>query len=601
MQPPQVFQRLRGAFPAPGTARRAGGHRARAIAERVLFSGLHELMRAACRLDGPNVFENVLRALDIEIHSPSAEWQRIPESGALVVAANHPTGLLDGAIAAAVCLRRRPDVRILVNHLLPSHAAVDPYLIRVDPYGRSGSVEANRGSMRQAVRWLKSGGALIVFPAGDVSRIDWKHWAVEDPDWNPAVARLIRAGGASVLPLHIRAGNSPVFHLLGAMHPRLRTARLPFEMLNKRGAEVSVRVGTPVSLRKLAPMDDRGMMEHLRARTILLGKCFSAPAPRPVAAAESEPAAASRPSMLERSLQRRCLVETPDWAVTLFRAHEDPELMQEIGRLRELAFRCAGEGTGRETDIDRFDGHYDQLVLWNLKDGAVAGGYRIGATQTILAELGVAGLYTSTLFRFSPEFFRRLGPAAELGRSFICPQYQKLYMALLTLWQGIGAWIVRHPECRHLFGPVSISDSYTSASRLLLSTALLETAGEPALAKLVRPRRPLRSFQKQSIEREWRRLRLSEPEQLSELVASIEPDGKGMPVLLRQYLRLGGRLLAFNVDKDFSNTLDGLILVDLLGADTQLLQRYLTAEGVRTLLSFWKQDAPLDTARRRSS
>lgn len=263
--------------------------------------------------------------------------------------------------------------------------------------------------------------------------------------------------------------------------------------------------------------------------------------------------------------------------------------MREIGRLRELTFRAAGEGTGREIDIDRFDGHYDQLVLWNLKDGAIAGGYRIGATEAILPGRGPAGLYTSTLFRFQPEFFRRLGPAAELGRSFVCPEYQKLYMPLLMLWQGIGAWIVRHPECRYLFGPVSISDTYAPASRLLLSTALLETAGEPELARLVRPRRPLRSAQAGSIRREWRRLRLSEPEQLSELVASLEPDGKGMPVLLRQYLKLGGRLLAFNVDRQFSNTLDGLILVDLLRTEPQLLQRYLTADGARTFLSYWEE------------
>jgi putative hemolysin len=162
-------------------------------------------------------------------------------------------------------------------------------------------------------------------------------------------------------------------------------------------------------------------------------------------------------------------------------------------------------------------------------------------------------------------------------------------MPLLMLWQGIGAWIVRHPDCRYLFGPVSISDTYAPASRLLLSTALLETAGEPALARLVRPRRPLRSPEAGAVRREWRRLRLSEPDQLSELVASLEPDGKGMPVLLRQYLKLGGRLLAFNVDRHFSNTLDGLILVDLLRTEPQLLQRYLTAEGAKTFLSYWQE------------
>lgn len=588
VQPAQLFPHSSNGLGRPGRVWSGRSQKARRIAEDLLFSGLYGLMRAASRLDGSNVFDRLLRALDIDLAVPPGEWERIPEAGPLLVAANHPTGLLDGVIAAGICLRRRPDVRILVNHLLPSHEAIDPYLIRVDPYGRPGSVDLNRAAMSRAVRWLKSGGALIVFPAGDVSRIDWKRWAIEDPDWSPSIARLIRAGNASALPIHIRAGNSPVFHMLGVVHPRLKTVRLPFEMLNKRRASVRVRVGMPVPLRKLASMDDRAMMEHLKARNILLGKCTALAAGGPQPAGEPAPAVITRPALPGRSLERRCLAATSNWAVSVFRPAEDPELMHEIGRLRELTFRAAGEGTGREIDVDRFDQHYDQLVLWNLKDGAIAGGYRIGATQSILPGQGPAGLYTSTLFRFQPEFFRRLGSAAELGRSFVCPEYQKLYMPLLMLWQGIGAWIVRHPECRYLFGPVSISAAYAPASRLLLSTALLETAGEPELTRLVRPRRPLRSTLSGAIRREWRRLRLNEPEQLSELVASLEPDGKGMPVLLRQYLKLGGRLLAFNVDREFSNTLDGLILVDLLHTERTLLDRYLTPGGARTFLSYWQ-------------
>lgn len=551
---------------------------------------LRELARQAGAEPGSNAFEKVLRALEVSIEILPGELARIPASGPLVVVANHPTGLLDGAVAAALVLRVRPDVRVMVNHLLPSDPGFEPYLIRVDPYARKGSIRRNLPSMRAALEWLRKGHALIVFPAGDVSRLDWKQRAIADPEWSPSTARLIRAARAAALPFHIGAANSAAFHVLGAVHPRLRTLRLPFELLNKRGARVQVRIGMPVPWRKLSPFDDRSMIAHLQARNSLLGKC---PAPSPLENAADTPGSRlpTRRDLLERSLRRRCLVESADWAVALFRGSEDPELLEEIGRAREISFRAAGEGVGREIDVDRFDPHYEQLVLWNLKDGVIAGGYRIGPTSSILPVYGPAGLYTSTLFRYQPGFFRRLGPAAELGRSFVSPAYQKHYMALLTLWQAIGAWVCRHPEVRYLFGPVSISQCYQPVSRMLMSIALQATAGDPELARLVRPRRPLRAPGAAAIRREWQRLRLNEAEQLSELVASIEPDGKGLPVLLRQYLRLGGRLLAFSVDPEFSGVLDGLILVDLLRTEQDLLERYLTPEGARAYLQRWKPAA----------
>ncbi len=559
-------------------------------ASEVVCRKLRELARQAGGEPGANAFEKVLRALGVSIEIPPGELERIPASGPLVVVANHPTGLLDGAVAAAVVLTVRPDVRVLVNHLLPSDPGFEPYLIRVDPYAGRGSVRRNLPAMRAALDWLRRGHALVVFPAGDVSRLDWKQRAVADPEWGPSTARLVRAARAAALPFHIGAANSAAFHVLGAVHPRLRTLRLPFELLNKRGARVQVRIGMPVSWRKLSSFDDRALITHLQARNSLLGRC-TAPPPPGHTGDKHESRPPSRRDLLERSLERLCLVENAEWAVALFRGEEDPELLEEIGRAREISFRAAGEGVGREIDVDRFDPHYEQLVLWNMKDGAIAGGYRIGPTTSILPAHGPAGMYTSTLFRYQPGFFRRLGPAAELGRSFVSPAYQKQYMALLTLWQAIGAWVCRHPEVRYLFGPVSISQSYQPVSRMLMAIALQATAGDPELARLVRPRRPLRAPGAAAIRREWQRLRLNEAEQLSELVASIEPDGKGLPVLLRQYLRLGGRLLAFSVDPEFSGVLDGLILVDLLRTEREQLERYLTSEGARAYLQRWKPAA----------
>lgn len=558
---------------------------------RAVFTGLYELAQRAEELEEGDIFERLLRALEVRVEIPAGDASRIPDSGAVVVAANHPTGLLDGAVVASLCLRRRPDVKILVNHLLPRHELLEPFLIRVDPYGGRGSGEANRRPLREALRWLTEGHLLITFPAGDVSRVDWRQGGVADPGWNPSIARLARLAQAAVLPCSLRAFNSAAFHLLGSVHPRLRTIQLPFEMLNKRGARVQVRFGLPVPFARLARLNDDAMIDHLQARTNLLGKCSGTESRACSAMPLPARVGSCRPGLLDRSLGRCCLVESADWAVALFRGSEDPELLREIGALREITFRAAGEGTGGTIDLDRFDLHYDQLVLWNLKDRAIAGGYRIGACSAILDKYGAAGLYTSTLFRFHPEFFRRLGPAAELGRSFVAPPYQIQYMPLLMLWRAIGAWVCRHPECRCLFGPVSISDAYEPATRLLLSIALPTLAGDRELSRFVKPRRPLRAAQERAIRREWQRLRLDRPEQLSEVVASIEPDGKGLPVLLRQYLRLGGRLLAFNVDPAFSNVLDGLVLVDLLGTDRTLLDRYLTPEGARACLARWSAAA----------
>ena len=258
----------------------------------------------------------------------------------------------------------------------------------------------------------------------------------------------------------------------------------------------------------------------------------------------------------------------------LAHSRQIPSLLREIGRCRELAFRNAGEGTEQHLDLDRFDEHYEHLFLWHKADRRLAGAYRLVVTSDVLPRFGVGGLYTSTLFRFHPDFFRRMGPALELGRSFVMPEYQKNYAALLLLWKGITKAVQRRPEAPVLFGAVSISREYSSASRSLI-TAYLSDRATHELARMVVPRRKFRERAMRNSQ--VRRLATisADIDDISLSIADIEDDGKGIPVLIRQYLKAGGRVLGFSVDPDFSNTLDALMLADLRSAPQALLERYM--------------------------
>jgi putative hemolysin len=252
-----------------------------------------------------------------------------------------------------------------------------------------------------------------------------------------------------------------------------------------------------------------------------------------------------------------------------------PRMLHEIGRQRELTFRQVGEGTGKSLDLDRFDDYYWHLLLWNRKKRELVGAYRAGNTTEILEQHGVAGLYTNTIFRYDERLFQKLGPSIELGRSFVRPEYQRQYAPLLLLWKGIAGLIAMHPEIPVLFGAVSVSNDYNKASRELIYRFFESRIEKDELSELVAARHPFRP----AFLRRWdctgmcRALR--DLDELSEPIADVEPDGKGLPILMRQYGKIGGKLLGFSVDRGFSNTLDGLVVVDLRQTDPQVLHRYM--------------------------
>lgn len=596
--------------PRQGVARRAFGAVLSPALERALaFHRLNDIYRDVTAVDDGRPFaEKVLEQLNVQVDINPAELDRIPRTGPLIVVANHPFGAVDGIILMSILHKARPDAKVMANFLLGRIRELRRMLICVDPFDAAGSKARNLTPLKQAIRHVKAGGALGSFPAGEVAHFHLNQRSIVDPPWSQTIGRIARRSGATVLPLYFHGRNSQLFQVLGMIHPRLRTAMLPRELLKKRTHTIKVRIGHPIPPARLdALADDRRLTDFLRTRTYLLAAGLHRRRPKrgvPAPAAH-EPAHQPIIDPVPRAdLWRQIaalpaetrVVDAGEQAVYCVGADQAPLALREIGRLRELAFRAVGEGTGRPLDLDRFDDDYRHLFVWHRIDQQIVGAYRIATTEQIIPRRGIAGLYTHTLFDYGRELIEQIAPAMELGRSFVNPQYQRNYTALMNLWKGIGTIAARNPRCCRLLGPVSISNDYHDLSRQLMVQFLNANRMAPELARLCRARNPMRIRRRPRAVRDVESIALRDINDVSELIADIELQPRGVPILLKQYLKLGAKLLAFNIDPDFGDVLDGLILIDLRQTDPRILGRYMGRENARAFFAYHQTPATAEQA-----
>jgi putative hemolysin len=564
------------------------------------FPELNDARARTASFDPSEPFaERALRALRVSIDVEAASLERIPSAGPVVVVVNHPFGGLDGLALLALLKRRRPDVKVLANRLLAHVPEMRDDCLFVDPFGGAGSARRNTAPIRAALRWVRGGGALAVFPAGEVSSLSLRRGDVADIGWSASVAGLIRASGANVLPMFFSGRNSDAFQVAGLISPRLRTLMLPRELMRSRGTCVRVQVGNVISASQVAQYhSDDELAAYLRVRTYLLAgrehrvvarPQASLPTPRALTEIAEPEDVVAIAREVESLAPDRSLAKSGGLRVYYARADEIPRTLREVGRLREITFRAVGEGSGKPRDLDGFDESYLHLFVWDESMHQVVGAYRLGLTDRILAASGKDGLYTHTLFHLRDELLFRIGPAIELGRSFVRAEYQKEFAPLMLLWKGIARFVAREPRYKMLFGPVSISNDYRSLTRQLLIEFLkVHAAGDDELHALVSPRNPPPA--RFGPGRNWK-VKLAGTivrtiEGIDELVGEIESDRASMPVLLRQYLKLNAKLLGFNIDPDFGDALDGLMLVDLTTVERAILARYMGRENADAFLQF---------------
>jgi putative hemolysin len=520
-----------------------------------------------------------LDVLGIDYKIVRGALDRVPATGATVVVANHPLGCVEGVILAELLLMVRSDIQILANQYLKTVPELDELFIGVDVLEGKNARQANLNAMRTAHRHLANQGLLLIFPAGEVSHlVDRKQQKLQDKEWSQSVSKLIKKHQATSVPIFINGCNSTHFYLAAKIHPLLRILMLGRELLNKKNKTIEIAIGHPIKFKEVSTLCDQQLVNYLRLNTYLLNPATKQKRDKDAADQQLPPIAERLPlSDLKKDIDtlsfENHLLGYNDFDVYCAKAEEIPCLLHEIGRIREINFRAVGEGTGLALDVDKFDRDYLHLFIWDKSANQIVGAYRLGLANQLIEKHGTAGLYSNTLFNYDSRFINNMGKSIEMGRSVIANEYQKNMTSLLLLWKGIATFVSRNPSYTHLFGPVSISNDYSDDARQLLAETMSLHFYDQYQAKLVAATNPLPQMK----HLDWNSSLLSslaDLQLLSKVIARID-EGKGVPVLLRQYLGLNGKFVSFNVDTEFNDALDGLIVVDMRKVGVKTIGRYM--------------------------
>ncbi len=538
-----------------------------------------------------NFFALACKHFNLQYDLNESALDHIPKEGACVIVANHPHGLSDGIMFGDIAMKVRSDIRVVVNEFLEAIDGMRPYTISVDVYGGDKAKRANMSAMRDLMKWLRAGHCVLVFPSGSVSTYSKRDRCVIEDPWQTNMISVIRKTQAQVVPLHISGSTSPFFQFISRIHKPIRGNFLPREIVRDCRTRHTIRVGSTISSSMHDTYSsDEALTDYLKLRTLLL----------------SYPSQADMSNMEDRSMQFTAIAEdipqqklseeisklpedalyyegsTTGLQIYVAQAENIPLVMQQIAISRERTFRVVGEGTGLAYDRDEYDEYYHHLFMWDSKKQRLAGAYRMGLSDKILQEYGTKGIYNGQFFRFADKMLPVLTQGIEMGRAFLATEYQGLAASLDTLWMGIGRYVLRHPQYRYLYGTVSISQAYSPCSRALMHSYLQVHEMQEDYAPLVTALcAPLQDRLLPS-EEDLLKSTITDVKQLSKLVSDVEGKEVAIPILLKHYMRLAGKMLSFGLDESFGNTLDCLVLVDLEKTPARILRRYQGLTGTES-------------------
>ncbi|WP_442265164.1 GNAT family N-acyltransferase [Tenacibaculum sp. ZS6-P6] len=516
--------------------------------------------------------KGLLDEFQIEFEIPEDDFKRIPKEGPFITISNHPLGGIDGILLLRLLVEHRPDYKIIANFLLHRIEPLKPYVMPVNPFENHKDAKSSVSGIKNALLHLREGKPLGIFPAGEVSTYrDGK--LMVDKEWEEGAVKLIKKAKVPVIPIYFHAKNSRLFYFLSKISDTLRTAKLPSELLSQKKRVIKVRIGKPISVKDQDTYKEiPAFYEFLRKKTYMLANPFETnqrlistqklklPKKTKNISNQRNPELFVKEIDSLRDHGKRLLI-SKDYEVFFTDTKEIPNILHEIGRLREITFREVGEGTNNALDLDKFDKYYHHLLLWDNNAKKVVGAYRMGLGKEIYKRYGINGFYIQTLFKIEPELHPMMENTIEMGRAFITKEYQQRPMPLFLLWKGIVHVTLRYPKYKYLMGGVSISNQFSDFSKSLMIEFMKSHYYDPYVAQYIHPKKEFKVKLKDGDKDFVFDATQSDMNKFDKIIDEVEPGALRIPVLIKKYIKQNARLVAFNVDPKFNNAIDGLMYI----------------------------------------
>ncbi|QEC78053.1 lysophospholipid acyltransferase family protein [Mucilaginibacter ginsenosidivorax] len=553
------------------------------LMEIMKINQVNELFAQAQPKQGIEFIDAILAGCGIDIDFDERDLRHIPKTGSFIAIANHPYGGIEGLVLLKMLLTVRPDAKLMANFLLKKIPNLSDFFIAVNPFENVEHSSSISG-LKNTLELLNNGTPIGIFPAGEVSTFKVEQQQVTDRLWHPVVGKIIAKAKVPVIPIYFHGNNGLLFNLLSMIHPALRTAKLPSELFNKHGHTIKLRIGKPINVLDVPDYNNSAkLLNFLRARTYALGtgleeekKIFS---PRNLFKIKRQPKDIV-PEISVDILEKEVAPLRDNYRIWIEKNYEVfivptsviPNVIREIGRLREITFREIGEGSNKAIDLDEYDIYYNHLFIWDFEAKLIVGAYRIGLGDEIFYSVGKTGFYLNELFKLKAQFTPVLRKSLELGRSWIRKEYQTKPLPLFLLWKGILKFLIDNPRYRYLIGPVSISNSFSKFSKSLIVDYINRNHFDHELAQYVKPRKKFK-VDFSSIDTDLLMAGEDSFKGLDNLISEVETRNMKVPVLLRQYIALNAKIISFNIDPKFADCLDGFLVLDLEQVPQDILEK----------------------------